>query len=225
MPTTPAEVCNLALLRIGVRQYIGALDEQTQEAAACAVAYPNAREVLLARFPWRFALRRAALAALAGITYDGWSFAYALPTDCVEVRGFVSPLSAGGPPWVSPYVAMYGPSAEGYAPSVFWAGLSLYRAPYALEGGDLGRVLLTNEAAPTLLYTARVEDVSRYPALFVEALAWKLASDLALALPTKAPLAQGCAAQYERALQQAAAQELRQGGPELPPEGESVRAR
>lgn len=56
-----------------------------------------------------------------------------------------------------------------------------------------------------LVYTARVTDVTKFPSLFVDALAWKLAVDLALSQAAKPQLATSIRQQAEEAFASAAA--------------------
>lgn len=217
MPSTPVELCNLALSRIGSKQPIDSLDEDTTEARACTVAYPFARDAVLASFPWRFATKRVALAALTGVTYTDWQHAFALPADCLEVRGLVDALVPTPPPvgfvrWTP-------------VDALSLTTLQLARTPYAIEAGTAGQVLLTNDSAPVVQYTARVEAVSLYPPLFCDALAWRLAGELALAIPMKAPLAQAAFTASERAIARAAASELRQAQAGTTPDSETIRVR
>lgn len=195
---TEAELCNLALARIGEREYIDNLDEDTVPAQACKVHYATARDAVLASFPWRFATHRAALALVANATRDGWLYVYALPTGLLEAQRI----------W----------AGRGVTPEL--------RIPFELEGdATVGRVLLTDQPSAVLVYTARVEAVTRFPPLFIDTLAWRLATELALALPVKPNIAAVMEAKYKAALAGAAAQELRQSQEDAPPEAESIRVR
>lgn len=76
----PSEVsiCNRALRLLRV-QPVSALDEPGEAAAWCAQTYPDARDALLAEYPWNFAVRRRALPALAEPPAWGHARAFALP--------------------------------------------------------------------------------------------------------------------------------------------------
>jgi hypothetical protein len=199
--TTPAELCNVALGRIGVRDYIDDLAEASTEAQVCAVSYPFSRDLVLGAFPWSFATKRANLAEQTGVTRSGWGYAYALPVDLVTVRYLYNGANIGP------------------------LETEAKRTPYRLEGADGQRVLLTDQGAAELVYTARIETVALYPALFQDALAWHLASELALALAVKPQLGIAALGQYERALARAAAADLRQTQEGPPGESEFIRER
>lgn len=199
MATTEAQICNLALLKVGQREQILSLGENSASAQACAIAYPQARDSLLASWPWRFAAYRATLALLANVERSGWEYAYALPADCLEARS------------VYPGARVVPEESK---------------VPFAIEHEPgVGRVLLTDQEDAELLYTRKVETVVLYPPLFVEALAAKLAIELAFGHAVKPALADQLLKSAELALSRACASELRQGqqGPALEPSNVRVR--
>src|SRR5690606_41035061 len=84
----------------------------------------------------------------------GYAFAYALPSDCITVQ------------------------------EVF-AGRGLredQKVPFRVENEGDVRVLLTDQENAEIIYTARVESPTLFHPLFVDALTWKLAGDLAISL-------------------------------------------
>jgi hypothetical protein len=152
---------NQALARIGVSQQVLALDtEDTQPAVVARLHLKDDVEYVLARFPWEFARKYAALTLVDGTASDpvndDWTFSYRKPTDCVFVRRLVR--SRGG---------AVNPTAP----------------PFALGSDTDGDLILTNESSAAIEYTAR----GLCPAymgdqLFKEALACKLGASLAPAL-------------------------------------------
>lgn len=143
-------ICNLALARLGV-QAVQSLDDPSQEARACARLYPQARDALLRMHPWNFASKRRALTLLSAAPAFEWAYAYAYPSDCLEARAIWRP--------------------EGFAG----------RARFVVETGEdlLSKVILTDEPDAKLLYTAAVSDSRMFDAGFADALAWRLAAELA----------------------------------------------
>lgn len=194
------DICNLALSRIGVRDFIEDLDEDSTEATLCKVAYGPCRDELLELFGWPFATKRTTPAALAGVTRSGWSYAYALPDDCVAVR-------------------------------YLWSGTRNPRPdqtiPFDTEGGGAGdtRILLTDEATPEVVYTYRLENPERYPPLFVQALAWRVAGELAISIPEKSRLADGLRGQFELALARAISAAVKQRQSDPRPDSEFISVR
>ena len=57
MPLSVVDICNVALTRIGSTQRITAITPpfNTNEAAQCALFYPQCRDELLRDFPWPWA--------------------------------------------------------------------------------------------------------------------------------------------------------------------------
>src|SRR5690606_33708960 len=123
------------------------LDEPTVEAEACNAAYPVCRNTVLGLVPWPFAQRRAQLSRLdtGGLNLGGFAYAYALPMDYV-----------GHPRLVGPYREMM-PSE---------------RSAFRVEASSVGPglQLVTDESAPILEYTARIEDPTVFSGQFAEVL-------------------------------------------------------
>ena len=143
-------ICNIALARVGAEK-ITDLSEASPAALDCARLYEPLRDALLAAHPWRFAEAHQPLAALADAAPAGWTYAFALPSDCLAARAVVD--------------GQTGPS-EQPAPPV----------PFAVSGATV----LTDQAGAVLIYTRRVSDPVRFDPLFADALATKIAADLAM---------------------------------------------
>jgi hypothetical protein len=201
---TDAQICTVALARIGQRQFVDDLNSNTSQAQVCKVLYPLARDAVLESFPWPFATRRATLGLLAGATKPGWAYVYVMPGDCVVAR-YLDPGTAN-------------PSADA-------------RIPFSREIADDANgmptipILLSNFAAAILIYTARLSNPGLWPALFTDALAWRMAADLALALAVKPELGLRMESAYAAALNAAASAQLRQLQSDVPPDSPFVRGR
>lgn len=127
---------------------------------------------MLEMHQWTFTTRRTQ-PALVSFPYSQWKYAYAAPNDMMDVIAVMSPDSTDD--FSNPIVVenqILGTTAMGmgtYVPQ-----------PYSLESLDDGtQVILTNQEEALVRYTVRVTDSTKYPALFVDALAWLLASHLA----------------------------------------------
>lgn len=167
------DICNLALLRLGTRSTIAALNEGSTEANACALAYATVRDALLAQHRWRFASRRVVLADLGNAPL-GWGYRYAYPSDCLRARAVLPARRLPGQT----------PTEEA-------------SVPFEVAGdqdpaGNPLRVILTNQANAELLYTARITTAAMFDAPFVEALSWMLAAELAATLTGDQGLAASC---------------------------------
>lgn len=166
MAFTEASICNIALARIGVTHRIDSLDDATTEAQACKSIYQHVLETLLAAAPWPFATTRASLALISDDSADssqvgGWGYTYALPAACITVLrvwgGDRIPIRTHKPPFLIEYDA------------------------------TSGRVLRTDmestdDAPMQVEYVKYADNPALFPPNFRDALAWSLASDLAMAL-------------------------------------------
>lgn len=150
-------ICNLALSNIG-KDNINALTEQSAEARACNQFYDHARDTLLQAYPWSFAGKTQALAQVTNDKPGQWGYAYKRPTDCLKVR------------WIRPAY-----SATDNCRLTPQQEISF---PHEVEGDTI-----YCDLSPAFLrYTFKLEDASRYPPLFVDALSWHLAVRLAMPL-------------------------------------------
>ena len=198
MPTAEADICNVALRRIGqTNKLIDDLEtDKGTVAEACRDLYAHHRDELLETLPWPFATRRASLAALSGITRSGWVGVFSLPADCLAPRYIWHPVPAADQ--LRPTNMSF---LQSFAPVVHF----VIEDADTLDDGTPGpgRVLLTNEATPELVYTAQVTQPPRFTPLFTDALAWHLAADLAVALSKRPSVAVAMQKKYEAALARA----------------------
>ena len=83
-PVSDIQICNQALLRLGV-QRISAFSDNNPIAAACNVVYADCRDQLLREHPWNFATTRVKLSPEASTPLFGWTYQFILPSDCLKV--------------------------------------------------------------------------------------------------------------------------------------------
>lgn len=221
MATSAAEICNKALARIGVKIYIDDLvSDQTQEAETCNIFYEDARDSLLAEFPWAFAKRRAVL-ALTAETRSGWVYAFAMPSDCIRPL-YIYPSSLE-----SVEVAASNPDVL----SGVWVNPRTPRAdqriPYDIEASASAdsQLILCDYQTPELVYVSRITDVTKFPFLFSDALSWLLASELALPLTAKQGLEAQMRQRFYQILEQARAQSLESVQEDVAPDSEFISVR
>lgn len=146
------DICNLALARLGDSATVSSISppEGSAQAEHCKRFYPIARDALLELHDWHFATRRKTLAAISG-SWAPWAYAYAPPADCLRIVAILPPESA-----------------------------ETDAQPFERELGPVGEaVILTNQDEAVARYVAKVTDTTRFSPLFVDALAWLLASHLA----------------------------------------------
>lgn len=139
-------ICNRALRVLGVAP-ISALGEDTKAGSWAAETYADARDALLAEYPWNFAIKRASLAQAGGgdaePTWGEDEKNFPLPADCLRV------------------LALEGEIEEGVE-------------PYRIEGRVIVTVA---EAPLNIRYIARVTDPAQFSPLFVDALVARLAAE------------------------------------------------
>lgn len=201
MANSAVDICNIALARSGVSQVIASLEEPSAEARLCRVIYPDAVDTVLSAAPWPFATKRAVLAPLASGGRGGFAFTYALPPDCITVQ------------------------------EVF-AGRRLredQKVPFQVENEGEMRVLLTDQEDAEIKYTARVETPTLFHPLFVQALSWYLAQDLAISLAkdddASTRMASRANNRYIQIIHQAIAQAVGEQQPDQEPESVFLTAR
>jgi hypothetical protein len=159
MAQTVVQICNTALARIGVSNFISSIDEATQEAAVCKLLYEQCRDRLLREVHWPFArvFKALTLVEQAGSEpawATEWAYAYRYPTDCLTIWRI---LTKTGRNETTP-------------------------EPYDIGRDEQGRLLFTNQLNAIAEYTARVEDPAQFDSTFVSALAWLLAMEIAMPL-------------------------------------------
>lgn len=151
---TVVDICNLALARLGDEATVASIDppEGSAQASHCARFYPMALDTMLDSHYWSFCTVRASLNLLAAAPKFGWTYAYAEPTNNINI------------------VALFLATAtDDQNPQ-----------PFEMEAlPDGTSVIYTNVESAIARYTIRVNDPAKYQPLFIEALVWLLASNLA----------------------------------------------
>ena len=186
-------ISNLGLAGLGHKSFIQSMDEASVEARYAKLFFDPTRRSTLRAHPWNFATSRVDLALLG----DGprpWTYTYALPTACLKARYIV-------------------PSVTGI------------KIPFELGLNTAGtaRVIHTNEANATLVYTSNVSNVDLFDPLFSDTLAANLSARFA---PVIAPSkSQEMLARYVSWMRAATAADAGEGEAEVPPPPEWLDAR
>jgi hypothetical protein len=195
------EICNLALSHLGVGKEIADLDnENSEEAAACRRFYQPTIEKTLQEFPWPFATRFADLALVEEDPTEEWAFSYRYPSTCLKIRRIRSGARQD--------------SAQS-------------RAAYRIASDDTGKLILTDFEDATIEYTWVPEDTGLFDPLFVEAVSYYLAFQIAPRVAGGDPfkLGERAAALYQATMARAQASALREQQDEVPLEAEHIRGR
>ncbi len=155
---SPAQIVNAALGRIGYKLRIGSLQQGSEAANAALVIYGQTRDFLLTVEDYDFARSSVLATPVAGTVPAPWLFMYAYPDNAVRVREIMTPT----------YLA----NLNDPLPIDFSRGT-------VVANGVTTQVVLTNDAADTLVFTEQVTDPSLYQEGFTEAFIDALASRLA----------------------------------------------
>lgn len=164
-----ADLCNMALSHVGDDAIIASIDppDGSVQAGYCARFYPIARRSAIEAGAFNFALARAELAQVSNPS-TVWSYAYALPADCIKPLRI---LQANDIP------------AALAAPSVFdlnrlvrdYDTTETMGSQFTIEGATL----YTHEAEPVLIYRRDVTDTTRFTPTFSVGLSYMLGALLA----------------------------------------------
>lgn len=172
MPTSlssPADVVNDALRRIGYKLRVGALDDGSEAGGYALDIYGQTRDTLLRDGEWHFAQKEIVGVLLKFAPADyfppnqwdpstmppmPWRFSYQYPPDCLKLRSV--------------------------RPQPLFAVDMIPKPTLGMEVNDNGtRVIVANIENPILVYTGRVTDPVSWSVDFTEALCAALARRLA----------------------------------------------
>lgn len=200
MAASVVGICNLALGNIGSTKFIDSLDERSKEALVCKQYYESTRDTVLQEMEPNFASRRVVLAD-TGKAVTGWQYAYAYPTDCAQAGAILLP-------------GMRSPTPE-------------FRVPFEIGADDTGtsRLILCDLETAELRYTMLVTDPNMFSPLFVTALSWALAANIAMPMAVSPSLAERAEKQYRLMIGAAKAQSLNESQEDPYPQGSSINAR
>jgi hypothetical protein len=84
MASSPTEICNSALIKIGA-ELITDLTNNTKRAILCNEQYKKIRKKLLSSHPWNFSTKRAKLTQLSSTPDYEFDYEYAIPSDCLRI--------------------------------------------------------------------------------------------------------------------------------------------
>lgn len=171
------DIVNLALSHLGDGATVSSIDppEGSAQAEHAARFYGPALASLLELHPWSFATTRAALAAV-GNPASTYAYAYALPSDALNLLAILAPDAKDD--FSSPAQTIANVYDNPYARTIIGGGYT--PVDYSTEiNGDGQEILLTNQPGAVLRYTRYITDTAKFTPLFVTTLSWRLAADLA----------------------------------------------
>lgn len=176
------DICNMALSSIGQGR-IDSIDEDSEAARQCKIYYELMRKSLLSTFRWGFAERFEKL-ALVNTTIPKWAYAYAIPKKCLIIR------------------QLYNKDGDDLSIDESTKDLEYHEFQIALVD-ESTRVIMTDIPDAYMDYTADITNAELFNPSFAEALAHKLASQLAVPLSGSQSMAQSQYQLYQVAIQQA----------------------
>lgn len=177
MSSSEVIICNMALGHLGDRATVTSIDpaEGSPQAAHCAQFYGAARDAAQEAHTWSFCKRRTALAEVTNPSTT-WQYAYAVPNLAVNILAVLDPEASDD--FSSSAIS----SMDAFdSPTPINATFGAYTPQqYDLEtASDGSQILLTNQVDAVCRYTVLVEDTAKFTPMFVRAVSWLLAADLA----------------------------------------------
>ncbi len=191
-------IINMALGRIGVKR-ISAINEDSTPAIAANAVWEYIRDEVLQVKDWVFAKTRVALAQNTTEPISGYDYAYDLPTDFLRL---VRDKKADP--------AVYPTGAYGYSYTYGDLVITGIKYSYIIETLPIGTLCLFTDYDNSsddlfITYIRKVTDPQKYTAAFINALAFRLAAELALQLTEGMTKYQAMMNLYPQALQSAEA--------------------
>lgn len=190
---TEVGICNSALSKLGNNRIIS-LTEGTPAANLCVEQYEKMRDELLRGHDWNFAASRVKLGQAAAAPAFGYDFQYVLPSDWMRT------------------ISVHPADNE-----------RLHLRDYKTESTAAeGRVLLTDEPDVYIRYVRKITDTNLMDPAFREALAFRLAMELAAPLAKSGSMRDRMVAGFDDALVTAKSIDGQDDPPQMPPDGSWV---
>jgi hypothetical protein len=214
-----AQICNLALARVGVSMFINDIAENTNENNVCQRFYGTVLDRCLSDLPWNFATRYADLQDI-GSPPSQWLYRYAYPSDCLAARKLILKTNTAV---LTTNLFVSDP----YLRTDLTLANQTDKIPFQIiedESGG-GLAIVTDAETPILIYTARIETTLLWSPKFVNAFAWLLASEIAPALSANPKYAESAGKAYEAAILNAGSANMNEGLEDNPATSEFVSIR
>jgi hypothetical protein len=215
-------IWNLALAHVGEGTQVSDPEESTTVARVCRTAWDQARDAVLAAYPWAWARR-----VISAVAYDTaplpWAYAYLMPADLVTMLQVVPTWADQPVGWAVDWQPAYG-------------GWYLYdpqytsRIPWEIMGATdedgLDTPLVVCDAPlASLVYTRKVETTTLYPPPVVDAMSARLAFDICIPLSRSSEIRTLLWSMAQARLQDAMAADARRRWDRAAPDAESILAR
>ena len=182
--SSDVDICNLALARLGDEANIVSISppDQSAQAGYCARFYPMSLSAVLDEHNWGFNSKLVVL-ALTTNPSSLWDYCYEVPSDMISVIALydttaVGDVNYGGFPSNATTSSIYGDGSK----ASYLNRLATHgnQQDYSVESDTDGNIVLyANQQNAMLKYAAYTTNTAVFPPSFIDALAWKLASNLA----------------------------------------------
>lgn len=83
--TSKTQIANLALVRIGAKRITDLADQESKGARVCNEVFDQIMEEVIRSGNWNCLKARATLSVNTDAPEFGWTYSYALPTDCAKM--------------------------------------------------------------------------------------------------------------------------------------------
>lgn len=198
------QICNVALMRVGIAQPIADISDNSASGRACKMAYDNCLETMYRERPWPFATRQVELAVVSEQSFGEWLYSYRYPSNYVNVHRLlqVSTSSSDSTLYYTPsYGQYYNPYYDYYTATA----TSVPKIPFQIGSDSQGKLIHTNLECAYAIGTYLVTDPTLFDPMFSSALSWFIGSEIALVLSKEESIRQRCLSEYERIVSDAAA--------------------
>lgn len=199
MAVSPVAICNIALGWLGGNLIIS-LDDETVEAKLCKANYDMLRDAVLEEREWTFAVKRLEPSALTTGPLYGYDKAFKIPPSVIRILQ----VSRAGE-------VIDGTIIDGSFKSATRGGTGTgreTRIEWAREGDE---ILADNSDRIFIRAIVRIVDTNKFSPAFDQALAARLAMDLAIPLTNSRALQKSMAGMYADKIRLAAATDGMQG--------------
>ena len=193
MATSDVKICNQALIWLGAN-VITSLGDSSDEAVACNAVYEGLRDAVLEEREWTFAISRFEPVALGTDPLWGFDKAFQIPTNVLRVLQVSNAQGSDG----TVLSGSRGGTGQGRYNEIEWLR----------EGDTIVANSVTRIYARAII---RITDPTKFSAAFVQALAARIAMDLAIPITNNRKLQSDMAALYGEKLRMAAATDGLQG--------------
>lgn len=201
-------ICNQALGWLGAN-LITSLDDDNKEAALCKANYDDIRDAVLEEREWTFAVRRITLAPLVLTPVYGYANQFLLPSDVIRVLN-VPDTSFGDT--LSFFQSGFGGVHQGPDQQ---PQLPTFRKESIEQPSATGNVVLANTDQLIMRVIWRVTNIGLYSPMFIQALAARIAADLAIPLTQNRVLQKDMWALWDMKLRRASSMDGIQGKMEV----------